>query len=467
MMDHCNRRPFLRQVSFVRAQFAQSSGLPFSEVLSASVLADALREHAIRWLETIYTPLVTLWVLLSQVISADSSCRAAVARLVAHLSARGEKPCSSRTGAYCTARKNLPEGFFAQLVRAGGAALAKKAAADWLWKGRQVLVFDGSTVSMPDTPANQAAYPQPRSQKPGVGFPLARIAAVFSLACGAVLDLGICRYRGKGQSELGLLRQLWHRFPSGSILLADRYICSYFEIALLRRQGINSVCRLHQQRRVDFRRGQRLGPDDHCVEWLKPRRPEWMDQATYDSLPATMSMREVRLRVDRPGFRVRELVVATTLLDAETFSRGDLVDLYRARWHAELDLRSLKETMHMDVLRCKTPELVRKEIWTHLLAYNLIRTVMAQAAVQHGIQPRTISFKGAIQTLQAFHPMIQQAPASQLPTLYEHLFHALLNHRVGNRPDRYEPRARKRRPKPYPLLMVPRAEARKALCRNH
>jgi hypothetical protein len=466
-MDHCNRRPFLQQVSFVRAQFAQVSGLPFSEVLSASLVACALKEHSIRWLETIYTPLVTLWVFLSQVISADSSCRAAVARLVAYLSAQGEKPCSSRTGAYCTARKNLPEGFFAQLVRGSGAALAKKATTEWLWKGREVLVFDGSTVSMPDTPANQAAYPQPRSQQPGVGFPLARIAAVFSLACGTVLDLGICRYRGKGQSELGLLRQLWQRFRSGSILLADRYICSYFELALLRQRGIDSVSRLHQQRLVDFRRGQRLGPDDHCVEWLKPRRPEWMDQATYDSLPATMSMREARLQVRRPGFRVRELVVATTLLDAETFSREDLVELYRARWHAELDLRSLKETMHMDVLRCKTPELVRKEIWTHLLAYNLIRTVMAQAAVQHGIQPRTISFKGTLQTLQAFHPMIQQATASGLGTLYKDLLNALLNHRVGDRPDRYEPRARKRRPKPYPLLMVSRAKARKALHRNH
>jgi hypothetical protein len=467
VVDHCNRPPFLQQVSFVRAQFTQSAGLPFSEVLSANLLARALDEHAVRWMDTIYTPLVTLWVFLSQVICSDSSCRAAVARLVAYLSGKGQKPCSSRTGAYCTARKKLPEGFFTQLVRESGAALARSVDVNWLWKGREVLVFDGSTVSMPDTSANQAAYPQPRSQQPGIGFPLARIAAVFSLACGAVLDLGVCRYRGKGQSELGLLRQLWQRFRGGSILLADRYICSYFELALLRQRGIDSVARQHQGRFTDFRRGRRLGSDDHCVEWLKPRRPEWMDQATYDSLPPSMTMREVRLHVHRPGFRVRQLVVATTLLNAEVYSRDDLVELYRARWHAELDLRSLKETMHMDVLRCKTPELVRKEIWTHLLAYNLIRTVMAQAAVQHGIPPRTISFKGALQTLQAFHPMIQQAATSELCSLYEHLHNALLNHRVGHRPDRYEPRARKRRAKHYPLLTRQRSQARKALCRNH
>lgn len=462
-MGHFSRRAFWQQMSFVRVQFAQIPGLAFGDVLSIDMVQQALTVFAIPWIDTVYTPLVTLLLFLSQVMNADSSCRAAVARLVAFRVAQGLRPCSSKTGAYCTARKNLPEGFFAWLVRRVGASLAAQVAPEWLWKGREVLVFDGSTVSMPDTPANQAAYPQPRSQKPGVGFPLARIAAVFSLACGAVLDLGLCRYRGKGQSELGLLRQLWHNFKAGSILLADRYICSYFEIALLLRRGVDSVTRMHQQRKVDFRRGHHLGPEDHCVEWVKPRRPEWMDQATYDSLPATMTMREVRVRVQRPGFRVKTLIVATTLLDAEIYSRDDLIGLYGARWHAELDLRSLKETMHMDVLRCQTPELVRKEIWTHLLAYNLIRTVMAQAAARDGILPRTISFKGTVQTLQAFQPMLQQATEAQIGVFCCRMLDALVGHRVGERPNRHEPRARKRRPKHYPLLMVPRAEARKAV----
>lgn len=462
-MVDCSRRSFWQQMSFVRAQFAQIPGLPFGDVLSIDMVQQALVACAIPWVETIYTPLMTLLLFLSQVMNADSSCRAAVARLVAFRVGQGLPPCSSRTGAYCTARKKLPEGFFAWLDRSVGANLAARVAPEWLWKGREVLVFDGSTVSMPDTPANQAAYPQPRSQKPGVGFPLARIAAVFSLACGAVLDLGLCRYRGKGQSELGLLRGMWNKFNRGSLLLADRYICSYFEIALLLRRGVDSVTRMHQRRKVDFRRGRRLGPEDHCVEWVKPRRPKWMDQATYDSLPATMTIREARIRVQRPGFRVKTLIVATTLLDAEIYSRDDLIALYGARWHAELDLRSLKETMHMDVLRCQTPELVRKEIWTHLLAYNLIRTVMAQAAARDGILPRTISFKGTVQTLQAFQPMLQRATDAQIGVFCRHMLDALVGHRVGNRPDRHEPRRRKRRPKPYPLLMVPRAEARKVV----
>ena len=465
-MDDCNRRPFLQQVSFVRAQFAQTSGLPFSEVLSAGLLRCALEEQAIRWLETIYTPLVTLWVFLSQVISADSSCRAAVARLVAYLSAQGEKPCSSRTGAYCTARKNLPEGFFAQLVRECGTALAKKAALDWLWKGREVLVFDGSTVSMPDTPANQAAYPQPRSQKPGVGFPLARIAAVFSLACGAVLDLGICRYRGKGQSELGLLRQLWHRFPSGSILLADRYICSYFELALLRQRGIDSVSPAPAAP-CGFPPGSAFGH----------RRPLCgVAQAASAGVDGPSDLRPPARNHEHA--RSADTRTASRISNSRT-GRGDHAlgcrDLFPGRAGGvvpgALACRTRSALAQRDDahgrVALQNARLVRKEIWTHLLAYNLIRTVMAQAAAQHGIPPRTISFKGTLQTLQAFHPMIQRATASELAALYQNLFAAMLNHRVGDRPDRYEPRARKRRPKPYPLLMVPRPQARKALYRNH
>lgn len=466
-MTHCTQGWFLGQMSFVRAQFAQAAGLPFSEVLSVEMISRLLREYGVSCVECVYTPLVTLWVFLSQVISADQSCRAAVARLVAHRSANGQRSCSSRTGAYCTARKRLPEGVLAQLARETAAGLDRQAAPRWLWNGREVYIFDGSTISMPDTPANQAAYPQPRSQQPGVGFPLARIAVVFSLACGAALDLAICRFRGKGQSELGLLRQLWHLFAPGSVMLADAYLCSYFEIALLRQREVDVVCKIHGARSCDFRRGRRLGYDDHLVEWRKPRKPDWMDQKTYAALPETMTVREVRVRVSRPGFRTREFVVVTSLLEAEEVPKEDLAELYRARWHAELDLRSLKETMQMDVLRGKTPEMVRKEIWAHLLAYNLIRTVMAQAALQYDLPPRMISFKGAMQTLQAFHPLLRTTAGDQLLTLYHDLLAALAEHRVGNRPDRYEPRARKRRPKAYPLLRQPRSIARKQLCTNN
>ena len=200
-MPHSNRAAFREQVRFLRRQFLQDGELPFTDVLTEEVLAQALR--AIRgWLDRIFPPLVTLWVFLGQVLRADHSCRAAVARLIAHRLARGQDPCSAETGAYCQARKRLPESFFADVARQTGRALEANVDPRWLWKGRRVHVYDGSSVSMPDTPANQAAYPQPVVQKPGLGFPLARIAAVFSLACGAVLDLGICRYAGKGQSEL-------------------------------------------------------------------------------------------------------------------------------------------------------------------------------------------------------------------------------------------------------------------------
>src|SRR2546429_4358322 len=259
---------------------------------------------------------------------------------------------------------------------------------------------------MPDTRENQRDYPQPDTQKPGLGFPLARIAAVFSLACGAVLDVGICRYAGKGQSELGMLRTLWNMFRPGDVVLADRLMCAWTEMVMLKQRGVDCVCRFTSHRKADFRRGKRLGPSDHIVKWPKPTKPRSIDRKAYDALPEFLTIRESRVRVERPGFRIKTLIVATTLLDAAEFTQDELAQLYRARWNAELDLRSLKQTLQMDILRCKTPELVRKELWTHILAYNLIRTIIAQAASQHGLEPRSISFKGAIQTLEAFQPVI-------------------------------------------------------------
>ena len=458
---------FREQVGFLRRQFLQDGDLPFTNVLTEEALEHALAALP-RWLDRIFSPLVTLWVFLGQVLSADPSCRAAVARLIAHRLARGQDPCSAETGAYCQARKRLPESFFADVARQTGRALEANVDPRWLWKGRRVHVYDGSSVSMPDTPANQAAYPQPVVQKPGLGFPLARIAAVFSLACGAVLDLGICRYAGKGQSELGLLRTLWDLFVPGDILLTDRLMCSWTEMVILKGRGVDSVTRL-SKRRADFRRGKRLGKGDHIVAWPKPRRPRSMDQETYAALPAFLMVRECRVRVEQPGFRVQTLVVATTLLDAGAFTKDDLASLYRARWHAELDLRSLKQTLQMDVLRCKTPELVRKELWTHILAYNLIRTVMAQAASKHGIEPRSISFKGAVQTLAAFQPVIAlqgEEDAEFRKVVYEELLDAIASHRVGDRPIRYEPRVKKRRRNHYGWLTKPRAELKRKMAKG-
>src|SRR4051812_30027892 len=438
MSPSCPRR-LRRQVEFLRRQFLQGGGLPFADVLSADLVARALAAAGATWHDRVYTPLVTLWVFLGQVLSADHSCRAAVARLNAHRAAGGQRPCSARTGAYCQARQRLPEGFVADVARGTGRALDDGVDPRWLWKKKRAYVYDGSSVTMPDTPADQAEYPQPAAQKPGLGFPLARIAALFSLACGAVLDVGICRYAGKGQSELGLLRTLLGLFRPGDVVLADRLMCAWTEMVMLQQRGADCVCRLSSHRQADFRRGRRLGKGDHVVVWPKPPRPRTIDREAYALLPDALTVRECRVQVEQPGFRVQTLLIATTLLDAGAFTKANLAQLYRARWHAELDLRSLKQTLQMDVLRCKTPEMARKELWAHVLAYNLIRTVIAQAASMHGLEPRSISFKGAVQTLEAFQPALallgEHDPALRA-ALYAQLLKAIASQRVGDRPDR-------------------------------
>lgn len=462
-MRHSRHGCFQQQLSFLRRQFLQDGDLPFSNILSEEIVTQALTAIDIFWLDRIYTPLVTLWVFLGQVLSEDHSCRWAVARLIAHRISRGQPPCSAETGAYCQARKRLPEKFFSEVARQTGRALDSHVDPQWLWKERRVYLFDGSSVSMPDTLQNQRAYPQPDTQKPGLGFPLARIAAVFSLSCGAVLDLGICRYAGKGQSEQGMLRNLWDLFFPGDVMLADRMLCSWTELVMLQQRGVDAVCRLSTYRTADFQRGTRLGKHDHLIAWPKPGKPRSIDRKTYNSLPDYLMMRETHFQVEQPGFRSRSIIVATTLLDARQYTKSDLARLYLARWNAELDLRNLKQTMHMEILRCKTPELVRKEIWTHILAYNLIRTMIAQAATQHGLDPRSISFKGAIQTLEAFQPVIAilgQHNADFRMYIYQQLLAAIAIHRVADRPDRIEPRLRKRRPKHYGFLRKPRRETK-------
>ena len=273
-----------QQFSFLRRQFLQEGDLPFTDILSEASIAGALKAIEVCWKDRIYSPLVTLWVFLGQILSADHSCRSAVARLIAHRISQGKRQCSSGTGAYCQARKRLPEEFFSTVACQTGRALEKNVDQNWLWNGRHVYMFDGSTVSMPDTLENQRDFPQPETQKPGLGFPLARIAAIFSLSCGAVLNLGICRYAGKGQGELSLLRRMWDILVPGDILLTDRLMCSWTDLLILKERGVDSVTRL-SKRHADFRRGKRLGKDDHIVRWPKPTKPRSIDQETYDSLP--------------------------------------------------------------------------------------------------------------------------------------------------------------------------------------
>ena len=461
-MRHFNQGRDRHQVEFLRRQFLQQGDLPFTDILTEEVIDQAMVELSKNWLDRIFSPLVTLWVFLSQVLSADHSCRAAVARLIAHRISRGQSPCSGETGAYCQARKRLPEKFFSAVACLVGRTLDAKSEQGWLWKGRRVYMFDGTTVTMPDTRENQAAYPQVYNQKPGLGFPIARIGALISLACGAVVNLGFCQYAGKGQGEVSLLRRLWDVLRPGDVLLGDRLLGNWATIMFLGERGVELVSRLNTfHRRTDFRRGQRLGPDDHLVRWAKPTSIRSLDRNTYHALPDFITVRETRIRVCQPGFRTREMVVVTTLLDPQQTTKDDLATLYRSRWHNELDLRSLKAVMQMRELRCKTPDLVHKEVWAHILAYNLIRTVMAQAAVRHEIVPRMISFKGTLQTLEAFQPLLELGAAwdaARQLRLCHDLLDAIATHRVADRPDRYEPRLKKHRRHHYDWMTKPRAE---------
>jgi hypothetical protein len=454
------------QISSLRKQFDNAPGLPFSGWLVAEQVQRLLQEAGVDFRERLYTPSRTLWIFLSQVFSSDHSCREAVARFIAFLLASGKAPCAAETSSYCEARQKLPEAVFARLVQETGRQPHDEAPEKWLLQGRRIKVVDGTTVSMPDTPENQQAFPPSRTQRPGVGFPIARLVVVFSLAVGTAVDMAMGKYKGKQTGEISLFRVLKNSLLPGEIILGDRVYSSFFDIVMLQRRGVDVVVRKHQMRSSDFRRGERLGKNDHRIEWPRPvQRPEWMDAATYQTMPKALQLREVKVQIHQRGKRVRELVVVTTLLDADQFSVDDLAALYRARWHAELDLRSLKTTLQMDVLRCKTPEMVRKEVWTHLLAYNLVRTVIAQAAERHDLLPREISFKGALQTMNAFRDYLLMGRAVS-PLWAETMLATIAQHRVGDRPDRVEPRAVKRRPKPHDLLTIPRHEARTRLLRT-
>lgn len=432
------------------AEARRRGDLYFAALLSQDRIEKAFGTAIRLWQGWIYTPAVTVWVFLSQCLSPDHSCRDAVARLIAWRVARGQPPCSAETGAYCTARNDLPEEALHALVRDTGKQIEDEAPESWLWHGRKVRVVDGSTITMPDTPANQAAYPQSKSQQPGCGFPIARIVVIFSLSVGAVLEAAIGKHKGKQTGENSLFRTLFSVLHDGDVLLADRYFSGWFDIALLRQCGVDSVVRKHQLRATDFRTGKRLGKEDHLVVWPRPPRPSWMSVEQYLALPATLTLREVRVRVSQPGMRTKSLLVVTTLRDAQVYAADEIALLYRRRWQAELHLRSIKVVLQMDHLRCKTPERVRNEFYMHLTGYNLIRGVMAAAAQQAGKSPWEISFKGVQQTLSHFLPLLLADAATQ--AWCDALLTAVATHVVGDRPDRFEPRRVKRRPKPYPLL---------------
>lgn len=439
----------------IRELTRRSTDVDFFNLLTGPELLELTESLLPDHRERLYPPTVTLSMFIKQVLDEDSSCQQAVNSWAMQRIAEGLSPRSVRTGGYCRARQRLPLQMITTLARQSGQWLSRHARADWRWRGRPVKLVDGTGISMPDTAGNQARFPQPSSQVEGVGFPVARLVGVICLATGALLDMAMGPLEGKGCSEWDLFRGLLDRFCDGDVMLADALYANYFLIALLQAQGVDVVLEQHGSRITDFRRGQRLAPRDHRVRWEKPRqRPAWMTPQLYAAAPDSLEMREVA---------VNGHILVTTLRDARDVHKRELAELYKRRWHVELDLRNIKTTMGMDVLRCKTPSMIEKELWVHLLAYNLIRLMMAQAAAESGVHPRQLSFK---HTLQLWTQWLAHCAGTRIEPHQSGLFRLIAQRKVGQRPGRIEPRACKRRPKSSRWLKVPRQVARQQL-RQH
>jgi hypothetical protein len=328
---------------------------------------------------------------------------------------------------------------------------------DWLWFGRHVKIADGTTTTMPDTQANQNVYPQSTAQKPGLGFPILRMMVVLSLSTAALCGLAFAPYAGKRTGESSLLRSLLDGLQPGDIVVGDRALGNYFLIALGRNRGVDWLARVHQGRKIHYRRSRCKACSEERVTWRRPQCREGMDAATYATIPETLTLRQIAIEVQEPGFRVARIVLVCTLLDERQYPAEELVQLYRARWNIELDIRALKQSLGMEPLRTKTPEMVRTELWAHWLAYNLIRKVIAQAAQEADKRPRQISFAAARQLIAAAWDRLSREPQAA-KDLSRVLWQAMAQHRVGHRPNRVEPRVVKRRPKKQRLMMKPRKE---------
>ena len=441
----------------VRARFARDQGLPFADSLSETSILGALNEHGFKYRDRVFGPVTTIWGFLSQVLSEDHSCRDTVSRIIAHRAASGLKVCSPNTASYCNARARIPTAVLGRLAKQTAQQLHAGLPDGWKWNRRGVFVADGSHVWMPDTSENQAVYPQLVVQQPGIGFPLARVTVLLSLATGACHDLAIAPYAGKGTGETTLLRRMYGSLSPGDVVLADALFDNYFLAWELRQLGVDLVARVQAERVGSRKVESRL--DGDVILWRRPNKPRGMTREEYRRYPKTLLMRQVAVDARDKNNRAERFKVVTTILDA-SIDGGQLGDLYERRWEGEVDIRSIKSVMQMEFLRCKTPEMVHKEIWAHLLAYNLLRTAMAVAAGENGIEPRQVSFKGAKQAVTAFAPKIEAARPKDRPALIDAMLTVIAYHRVGNRPGRWEPRATKRRPRHGARLNQTRAEAK-------
>jgi hypothetical protein len=439
-----------RRIAQLRQQSLLALDQLFSPFLPPALLAQADEGPNSR--ERIFTLRRTFFAFLYQVLNPDCPCREVVRQIQALLALGAGPLVDEATGAYCQARSRLPWDILPRL-RCAAAAQAQRARQ--LWRGLCVKIIDGTSASLPDTPKNQAAYPQPGGQLPGCGFPLLKLAGIFSWSTGALLDYA----RGnKHQHELSLLQKLMHQFKPGDLVLADRGFSTYTLLAILLRRGVQSLFRLHQARPADLRKGKRLGKSDRLFVWLKPsQRPHYLSKALWKAIPEQIQVRVLRFSLCVPGFRVQSVTLVTTLLDAQKYPAQELAFLYAQRWRVELWFRDIKTSMGMEVLRCKTPRMVHKELEMFLIAYNLIRCLMAQASVRHQIDVGSLSFRGTVDALRQFAGAIAQARSRKdQKLLFDRLLEVIARDQLPERSGCHEPRALKRRPKPFPLLNRPR-----------
>ena len=456
MKDHTSGK-FSRQVDLVRAKLEKGE-LAFTDCLSVPLVMQVLKRLNIEFRQTIYVPWVTLWTFLTQVMHAEHTCSFAVTQLIGFLAEQGKRTCTPSTGTYCDARSRLPEKFYAEMVLQSGDQTQHQCPAEWKFHDRSVKVIDGTTATMPDTEDNRAEYPLSDPTREGISFPMLRMLVVFSLSVGTVLDYAIRPYSGKATGELVMLREVARRFTAGDIALGDRGFCSYCDTAVLVQQGVDVVVKPNKSRIASIQLIRRLGKNDALYTWKKPKhKPDSLSHEEFHQLPQQLEIRILTVHVGIPGFRTKCFQVLTTLTDAELYPAEDLAELFRRRWACELFLRDIKTTLGMDVLRCMTPAMVRKEIAVHFLAYNLIRSRMAQAAICGGIRPEQISFKSTLYALHGFQSPCcdQRQQAITIATI--------LYHRVGKQPNRFEPRKVRRRPKPFDLLTQTRPQEKEQI----
>lgn len=399
----------------------------------------------------------TFWAFFSQVLDADGGCKEVIRKLQSYASIRGIKIPSSSTASYCTARKKLTEQTLSEILAHTSCQVNVQSEAGLL-NNRRVVVVDGTGVSMPDTPENQEVWPQSASQKPGCGFPTARICACFSLESGALLSYAL---GNKKSSELPLFRQQWQTFKQGDIFLGDKGFCSYYDIVNLKKQGVDSVVTLARRTPVSPADSlKRLGPDDLLITWKRPASNQRLSysEETRKDLPSELALRQIKVRVRFPGFRTKGFYIVTTLLDARLYPAEEIAELYFKRWDVELFFRDIKTTMGMDILRCQSPEMIRKEILMYFIAYNCVRKLMCEASGKIAIEVRVVSFKGTVQAIRNWEPHLNQAKISKVARfkLISDLYEAMTDSPIRQRPGRSEPRCLKRRPKNFQLMTAPR-----------